>query len=290
MMYPPIKYFGGKGTKMKQILAAFPPEASYDFYLEAYGGSGSVLLNKPKKSIEVWNDLEQNLVALYETLNNPFLFNFFRKSAELTGYHESMRHKYIQALRFPTEYFPEWQRAFAFWYVNRSSHNGVGGFSATYGTVRRGMSKSTSDYLSAVEGLEDFHRRWLSVVVMSRDSLQLVPHLDRPRWMIYLDPPYVLETRSSGERYIVEADDDHHRKLVALLLRIRYAKVLVSGYDHSIYNPLVAAGWRKIQFQSPHSEKIETLWANYQEITDEGVFNATPNNLVATASATHDSF
>ncbi len=62
------------------------------------------------------------------------------------------------------------ERAFSFFYVNRTSHNGVGGFSKnTY--IRRGMSKSVSDFLSAIDRLPELHDRLSKVIVTNKDDL-----------------------------------------------------------------------------------------------------------------------
>lgn len=77
---------------------------------------------------------------------------------ELALYSETLSNEFIERLRVQEAQLSQPQRAFMFWYVNRTRHNGVGGFSINT-TVRRGMSKSTSDMLSSVAGLPALHDR-----------------------------------------------------------------------------------------------------------------------------------
>ena len=76
-----------------------------------------------------------------------------------------------------------------FFYVNRTSFNGIGGFKInTY--VRRGTSKSVSDYLSAVEHLEKLHERLKNVIVSNTDAIGLMERFNKENVFMYLDPPY----------------------------------------------------------------------------------------------------
>ena len=42
-----------------------PPPDAYRIYCEPFGGAASILLNKPKSKVEVYNDLDGNLVNLF---------------------------------------------------------------------------------------------------------------------------------------------------------------------------------------------------------------------------------
>lgn len=249
----PVNYYGGKGGQLNHILSAFPVDG-WDKYLEPYGGSGVVLLNKPKVDIEVWNDLNDELFALYTVLSQNHTFKRFIERCHLTPYHEKIR-SVIKASK-PTDIV---DIAFRFWYLNRTSYNGIGGFKCNL-HVRRHMPKSISDYLSSIDGLEGFFNRWSTVQVFSRNALPLIKKYDREGWLFYLDPPYVQSTRKSNARYKVDQKDDHHIELVGILKELKHAKVCLSGYDNDIYKAL---NWNTTQYTAPNSSSIETLWMNY---------------------------
>lgn len=58
-----LKYPGSKWSKAEWIISFFPPHHSY---LEPFFGSGAVLFNKPRSDIETVNDLDDNVVNLFE--------------------------------------------------------------------------------------------------------------------------------------------------------------------------------------------------------------------------------
>ena len=58
-----MKYPGSKWSIANWIISFFPEHHSY---LEAFFGSGAVLFNKPRSNIETVNDLDGNVVNLFE--------------------------------------------------------------------------------------------------------------------------------------------------------------------------------------------------------------------------------
>lgn len=58
-----MKYPGSKWSITKRIINLFPEHHSY---LEPFFGSGAVLFNKPRSNIETVNDLDGNVVNLFE--------------------------------------------------------------------------------------------------------------------------------------------------------------------------------------------------------------------------------
>jgi DNA adenine methylase len=95
--------------------------------------------------------------------------------------------------------------------------------------------------------LEDWHRRLLRVQIDQRDALDVIRYWDTPDAVFYVDPPYHPDTRRSQADYAVEADHAHHAQLVEALLGCQGAVVL-SGYDHSTYAVLAAAGWTATRY------------------------------------------
>lgn len=255
-MKAPIKYYGGKGGMYNTIISYFPDENKYNTYIEPFGGSGVVLLNKPKCDIEIYNDLDDNLFSLYWVLKDIDLFRSFKEQLELMYYHEGIRNHWLSIE--PDNLL---DKAIKFFYINRTSFNGHGGLSQVF-VVRKNMSKSVRDYLSSIEKLPEFHERWSSVFVYKRDGLELIEKFDKPKTMMYLDPPYVKSSRKSDSGYNVDQEDDFHYKLVDVLNNVKEAKVLLSGYDNDIYGNLNSK-WERKEFKLPNSESIEILWMNY---------------------------
>lgn len=262
----PIRYFGGKGGMLTKLLSHFPDPSLYDTYVDAYGGSGSVLLAKPLTKVELFNDLNRNVYALFQVLVDPVLFAEFRRRAELALYDEASCFEYRH--RLDREALSLIDRAFMFWYVSRTKRAGGHGGFIINPVVRRRMSKSTSDFLASVENLEPLHERLSSVIVRNTDALELIQWADHPRTFIYCDPPYHQDTRTST-RYETDADSEHHAKLIQVLNGIQHALVVVSGYEHPVYEGL--QGWHRCQFRvntvtsaSVPKVKTETVWRNFE--------------------------
>ena len=258
-MRNPITYFGGKGTMFKEIISEFPEKETYDTYIEPFGGSYSVGLNMPYiPPVEIYNDLDKNLYSLYKVLQDEELFKEFKFKCELIPYDDNFRHECRELLSQSKE-MTLLDRAFTFFYANRTSFNGIGGFKLN-SVIRRGTSKSISDFLSCVEGLSDFHLRFKNVVVCNTDGISLMGRFSKENVFMYLDPPYVQSTRTSNTKYKVEMDDDKQDEFLDACVKNK-AKLLISGYDNEKYEILLDNGFTKKNFVT--NNRIETLWKNF---------------------------
>lgn len=276
-MNSPIRYYGGKGGMFKRILAEFPPDfgvetrtcndGSGDIYVEPFGGSASILFHKKPSPIEIYNDLDQNVYALFHVLADKEEFVEFKRRCDLTYYSREIFDEYVKSLKGDLEIQ---ERAFRFFYVNRIAYNGVGSFSCIVNAVRRGMSKPVSDMLSTVSRLPDIHQRLSSVIVEKVDAVKLIKKYDKPSAFFYLDPPYHHSARRSTARYNVDMSDEQQEDLVKLLLKTENARILLSGYRCKLYDRLTDSGWHRVDFvvktqsdkRQPRS-KTESLWRNY---------------------------
>lgn len=99
------------------------------------------------------------------------------------------------------------------------------------------------------------------------ELLRVVPFEEYGRTLLYVDPPYLPETRTSRARYRHEYSEDDHRKLIAMLCAVP-ANVMISGYPSALYDELLT-GWRSIQFQvmTRGGPRTEQLWMNFDEGT-----------------------
>jgi site-specific DNA-adenine methylase len=84
------------------------------------------------------------------------------------------------------------------------------------------------------------------------------------RVLIYADPPYLHETRTSTKRYRHEYTAHDHRQLLATLRTVP-ASVMISGYPSKLYDALLA-DWRSIEFQAMTRGGVRTekLWMNFR--------------------------
>ena len=274
-MNSPIRYFGGKNGMACKILKYFPKEGSYNTYIEPFGGSFGVALHNPNiPPIEIYNDLDNNVYSLFRTLVDKEMFAEFQKLSDLIIYSEKSRKAFKQDLKeIPfneDDKLSIVHRAFKFFYVNRTSRNGIGGFSINT-CVRRCMSKSCSDFLSTIEGLPKLHDRLSKVIVTNQDGIKLInKYSQREDVFIYADPPYHQSTRTEI-RYNVDMNDDEQENFIDECINAK-CKILISGYDCDAYKRLEENGFIKIKFivhtmsgnRKTKKDKVECLWMNYK--------------------------
>ena len=274
-MNSPIRYFGGKNGMACKILKYFPKEGSYNTYIEPFGVSFGVALHNPNiPPIEIYNDLDNNVYSLFRTLVDKEMFAEFQKLSDLIIYSEKLRKAFKQDLKeIPfneDDKLSIVHRAFKFFYVNRTSRNGIGGFSINT-CVRRCMSKSCSDFLSTIEGLPKLHDRLSKVIVTNQDGIKLInKYSQREDVFIYADPPYHQSTRTEI-RYNVDMNDDEQENFIDECINAK-CKILISGYDCDAYKRLEENGFIKIKFivhtmsgnRKTKKDKVECLWMNYK--------------------------
>lgn len=262
-MNAPIRYFGSKGGFYNKIIEQFPKE-EFNTYIEPFGGTYIVGLKKPIVNVEIYNDLEKNVYSLYKVISTPELFKEFKDKCDLVFYSDDIRKEYKEELKKELSIV---DRAFYFFYVNRTSHNGIGGFSVNT-HIRRGMSKAVSDFLSSIDRLPELHDRLSKVIVSNVDGVNLIKKYNKPNILIYCDPPYEQSTRTDA-RYKVDMDREGHINFINAVIESE-SKILISGYDCELYDKLTENGFTKIQFDVKTMDgnfnkktKTETLWRNY---------------------------
>ena len=83
------------------------------------------------------------------------------------------------------------------------------------------------------------------------------------RVLIYADPPYLIETRSSQKRYKCDYTVNDHKRLLNLLLGIP-AMVMISSYPCGLYETWLR-GWRRFEFQAMTrgGVRTEVIWMNF---------------------------
>ncbi len=265
-MIQPIKYFGGKGMMVNKIVENFPKEGTYNTYIEPFGGAFSVGLNKPTiEPIEIYNDLEKNVYSLYKVLSDSKMFNNLKYKLDLVGFNEDLRSECRENLK--KEDLSIEDRAFNFFYLNRTSRNGIGGIMINR-LIRRGICRSVNDLLSTIDKLPEFHQRLSNVMVLNRDGCEIIKENNGENVFIYCDPPYDWSTRTST-RYKVDMNGAQQDEFLNLCINSK-SKILISGYDCERYNILESNGFTKLAFnvktvdgKNNGKEKTESLWKNY---------------------------
>lgn len=270
-----VAYVGGKGRQLNELLPLIPRSSCF---VEAFGGGASVLLNRERSQVEVYNDLNGNLVNLFRVVKDPESFAEFQRLVELTLW---AKDEFAEALRvlYSGEETEPVLRAWAFYTVQNMGisgklHRSVGNWSRSLqdgGNVERWWSRMPK--LAAI------HKRLQYVQVDQQPAIECIAYWDSPDTTFYLDPPYVLTTRNQ-KYYDIEMEDEEHVQLVDALLEVQ-GNVVLSGYDHPLYDKLADAGWQVLKHPTVASmrvthedelkpQRMEVIWRNQKAVQKAG--------------------
>lgn len=228
-----VRWAGGKGKQLGDLLPLIPRTR---IYCEPFGGGASVLLNRERSEVEVYNDLDGALVNLFEVVRGDD-FPRFQRILDYTPY---SREEFERCLSFEGIADPV-NRAAAFYTVVNQSISGKR--LARKGDWARGRLDNLAErWFDRHAKLDWIHARIKYVQIECRDALDILQEWDTEETCFYCDPPYILDTRKQKKYYAVEPGDEYHNQLVDVLLQCK-GSVVLSGYDHPIYHRLNDEGW-----------------------------------------------
>lgn len=243
-----LNYGGGKRKLAKHIIPHFPEHRSY---VEAFGGSGAILLAKPPAPHEVYNDLDGDLANLFRVLrDHP---DELRRRLDLTPYgaHDA-----------PPADADDVTRAWWYFVCTNTRWKGSGGPGT--GPLRRDNStdgRSLADvFRLQVSAVDDVARRLVGVKIENMDAVALIERYDGPDALVYADPPYLGDREATLYRHEM-TDEAEHRRLLEALNHCD-AAVVLSGYPHPLYDELLA-DWTAVEISGQDRSKqmrAECLW------------------------------
>jgi DNA adenine methylase len=271
-----MSWYGGKGNMVNEILPYFPVHTTY---VEVYGGGASLLFAKPPSPVEVYNDVNTDLVNFFRVLRDKDKYVALQNMLELTPY---SRYEWEQSYDYKDAH-DDVTRAYKFFIRVRNSFSaGQRGWSFSIDTTNRGMSGSVSKYLSVISRLPQVHSRLMVVQIECKPALELIPLYDRGTTFFYLDPPYVHETRVATNAYEYEMTDYDHEEMLRLVTNTK-GMVMISGYNNHLYDKWLQ-DWNKVEFSArcvasltskddgeERGYRTECLWMNYR-ISDAPLF------------------
>lgn len=239
----PIQWFGGKGHMQAKLLPLLPAHREY---VEPFFGGGSVFFAKEPAQIETINDLDAGVTSFFTVLRDSP--TAFIERARLTEYSRALYDECRATWQAETDPI---RRAWRWWVVARQSFSGefAHSWSSVVTNTHRGMAGNASRFLSAVDRLPEVVTRLRSTQIENAPALRVLERYCTPTSLAYLDPPYIHGTRSKDHPYAHEMSDADHEALVDAILRLP-GRFVLSGYAHRLYQPLEAAGWTRIDFQT----------------------------------------
>lgn len=233
---PALRYHGGKWRLAPWVIKHFP---AHDVYCEPYGGAASVLLRKPAAKVEVWNDLNEDVVNLFRVLRERP--DELVRAIALTPYARAEWERCQEPCDDPVE------RARRLYVLSQQGLSGAGTRESGGWRWSRNMNGGLVAAWNNIGHLWDIVERLKDIMLECRDAVEVIHRYDGPETLFYVDPPYVRSERSSLRKsatYEYEMWDEDHRALASVLREVE-GMVVLSGYQCALYDELYG-DWRKV--------------------------------------------
>lgn len=259
---PPLRYHGGKFRIARHILPFLPESGCY---VEPFGGAAGVLLQRKPSRIEVYNDLDSEVVELFRILRDQEQSEVLRHQIELTPFSREEFYRCWTPAEDPIE---------------RARRMIVRSFQAIGTKKRREKNGWRTRTPKAVwspchawrgwpEFMHEYVDRLRNVIIEHVPWQQCVGIYDHSDTVFFVDPPYPKGTRSMGwdrDVYNHEMTDEDHEDHEELCRRLVTCSgmVALSTYPNEIY-PAILKGWKLVEIKAraqTNAPRVEELWLN----------------------------
>lgn len=250
-----MPYSGGKQAIAQRIVDLFP---EHEHYVEPFAGALSVLLTKPQSTVETVNDIDSNLVTFWRVLREQP--DELARACALTP-HARQEHTASR----DTTGCDDVERARRVWVQLTQSRgarlSGNSGWRFVHSRNAMSLPRYLTGYLARISPAA---QRLRNVSIECRDAIDVIRTYARPGALLYIDPPYLGETRY-GKQYAHEFDDPaQHASLLDVLTRTD-AAVVLSGYASDLYRDTLT-GWKEHRIAAnamTGEPRTEVLWTNF---------------------------
>ena len=272
-----LRYHGGKWAIAPWVIGHFPP---HKVYVEPFGGAAGILLRKQRSILEVYNDLDDEVVNVFRVMRNKDSAAELDRLLRFTPF--SMT-EFQSAYEFITDPLEQARRTIIRSFMGFSSdaltRKWITGFRIKGADSRHSIAR---EWMKYPDYLPTFTERLQGVVIHHMDALDIIHGYDSPETLFYFDPPYLSEVRFSrgkhAANYNHEMNMDDHVQLAAALRDIK-GMAIISGYESELYNQLYS-GWNKDYKNTKISTirggrtRTEVLWLSPKIMTQLNMFQS----------------
>ena len=245
----PFRYAGGKHYALKHLLP-YLAMIQHDEYREPFVGGGSVFFGKPKVKENWINDIDPELINTYKIIQHPVKHKRLIKLLE-NETATPARHTQVKK----SEPRGEMNRAFKYFYLNRTSYSGI-------------MKKPAWGYNDEKSSPP---RNWGAMIVNANEKLRgvKITSLDftevllspsSRKILFYLDPPYFEADQKRAYKNHFTLDD--HIRLSKALKKCKHSFIL--SYDNitavkEVYNwaTIIELTWNYNTSNIKNTERIK---------------------------------
>lgn len=184
-MKTPLSYYGGKLNMVNDIL----PLLDYDKkqFVSLFTGGGAVEIAKSKHEVEVWNDIDANVITFWEVLQSDKLYCDLEKKIKAT-LHAEFYHSAAKDILKNKEGFGIVEIAWATWVQCSMSFSNAmfNGFAFANDNSRNLQTANKRERFSKL-----MYDRVRLIQIFNRDAISLLELKDTPDTHYFADPPYV---------------------------------------------------------------------------------------------------
>lgn len=250
-MRPLINYFGGKWRIAPWIISNFP---EHKIYCEPFGGSLSVLLRKERSKREIVNDVDNELFNLYLVARD--CGRELQEKLKLTPHH---RTEYKLSMQKSDDPIEQARRTIVRCYF------GIGdSFLHNHNAFRTSKTSNTSvasSFKNYADQFNDIIARLAGVTIENLPYEKMFEKYDSKETLWYLDPPYMLTTRSRKYNYREDWSNLKHMSFLGEIKKLK-GNVILSGYHSDVYSSELD-GWKvheKEALTQGAQKRTEVLW------------------------------
>lgn len=223
----PLNYYGSKEKLCPAIYRLIPP--GVETWVDLFCGSGIVTLKKPPHRREVLNDLNGDVINLFEVLRGGGAAELFAR-LELTPYSEQILAEVYAAEPSPEPTMRAWQFLIMSWQARGGDCYQTG--------FRWSKGQTTAPEITwsrLPQRLAAVADRLRGICIRATDAVRLIDDYDVPESLLFADPPY---PGPVGRRYAVKMADAAHEALAARLRQCR-ARVILTMNPDTVYSEIL---------------------------------------------------
>ena len=252
-----LKYPGSKWNLARELVKLIP---EHHTYCEPYAGSMALLFTKEPSCIEVVNDLDSDVVNLFRciqqdserlarlVMTTPYSREVYDSQFSGSG----CASRYQQAAGFLVKC---WQG-----HGFRTTGSKVGWKNDVQGRER---AYALWNWYRLPDWIIEVAERLRMVQIEHRPALEVIQRFNFPSAFLYLDPPYLLRTRTARQ-YAHEMTDADHEELLRIITKSK-SQIMISGYASELYEDYLQ-GWTRMEFRGTAEHagvRREVIWMNY---------------------------
>ena len=253
---PVLRWPGAKWRIADWVIGHLP---HHDAYVEPFFGSGAVFFGKDAARVEIINDLDDHVVTCFKVLREqgPELAALLA----LTPWSEAEYRASWRALRRGGLSDLERTRCLITVSWQQMGRKPVSQASSWRLREIKGQSPITA-WQSLPARVQYATERLAGTQISQMPAVKLIEQVQGPEVLLYVDPPYLHEIRSSARMYDHEMRSREQHTELLEVLRAHTGPVVLSAYANDWYSEQLP-GWHTVSTGArtqTNAQRAETLW------------------------------